>query len=39
MLVTMDAIFLVYAPKVIEMNTIEVFLGHACKFQSVSDKG
>lgn len=36
---TMDAIFLDYGAKVIEMNTIEIFLGHACKFQSVSDKG
>ena len=38
MLETMDAMFLDYTAKIIEMNTSEIFLGHPCKFQSVSNK-
>ena len=38
MLETMDAMFLNYMAKVIEMNTSEVFLGHLCELQSVSNE-
>ena len=33
MLETMDAMFLDYTAKIIEMNTSEIFLGHPRKFQ------
>ena len=33
MLETMDAMFLDYTAKIIEINTSEIFLGHPCKFQ------
>ena len=38
MLETMDAMFLDYTAKEIEMNTSKIFLGNPCKFQSVSNK-
>ena len=37
MLETVDAMLLNYTVKVIEMNTSGIFLGHPCKFQSVSN--
>ena len=34
----MDAMLFSYTAKVIEMNTSMIFLGHPCKFQSVSNE-
>ena len=35
---TVDTMFLDYTAKIIEMSTREIFFGHPCKFQSVSNK-